>query len=252
MFSKFRQPTLSLLSLGRSVGVRNVLKISPKMTNNVMTSIRSMSTTPEQQPSSPSNNSQEQAKKESTEVVKLDFDDYDDYEPQTPKDKIAFYGSLFGRLALLCAIVAGVVYTASELLGQSPQGLFSAVFDHIRYNDVIVEMVGDNAKAFGRDVGRNTEGRRNHVDSYKYKAEDGSTRLRVRFNIKGDKAQIRVWAESSSKLPSDQYVYIIVQSLRTGQVYTVVDNRDMIAAGMMSGSDTIDSAIFKALLPGGK
>lgn len=56
-------------------------------------------------------------------------------------------------------------------------------------------MVGENAKAFGRDVGRNTEGRRNHVDSYKYKADDGSNRLRVRFNIKGDKAQIRVWAE---------------------------------------------------------
>lgn len=89
MFSKFRQPTLSLLSLGRSIGVRNVLKISPKMTTNSMTmnSIRSLSTTPEQ----PQPSSQEQPKKESTEVVKLDYDEYDDdYEPKTAKEKVLF------------------------------------------------------------------------------------------------------------------------------------------------------------------
>lgn len=56
-------------------------------------------------------------------------------------------------------------------------------------------MVGHSAKAFGRDVGRNTEGRRNHIDSYQYKSEDGSNRMRIRFNIKGSKGQIRVWAE---------------------------------------------------------
>jgi hypothetical protein len=50
-------------------------------------------------------------------------------------------------------------------------------------------------KAFGRDVGRHTEGRRNHVDSYKYVAEDGSNRLRIRFNIKGEKSQVLVWTE---------------------------------------------------------
>lgn len=53
-------------------------------------------------------------------------------------------------------------------------------------------MIGGEMKAFGRDVGRNTEGRRNHVDSYKYKAEDGSERLRIRFNIKGNRSQVLV------------------------------------------------------------
>lgn len=50
-------------------------------------------------------------------------------------------------------------------------------------------------KAFGRDTGRNTEGRRNHIDSYKYVADDGSKRTRVRFNIKGNKGQVHVWVE---------------------------------------------------------
>lgn len=103
----------------------------------------------------------------------------------------------------------------------------------------IIELVGDNPKAFGRDVGRNTEGRRNFVDSFTYKASDGSNRVRIRFNIKGDRGQVLVWAELSDNLRNDEYVYVIVQSYRTGEVYTIVDNRDAIAAGMMGGQDTL-------------
>lgn len=55
-------------------------------------------------------------------------------------------------------------------------------------------MAGHDIRAFGRDTGR-SEGRRHHVDSHEYKAEDGSKRLRVRFNIKGDKSQLVVYAE---------------------------------------------------------
>ena len=56
-------------------------------------------------------------------------------------------------------------------------------------------IAGNGMKAFGRDVGRNTEGRRNHIDSYQYTGEDGSRRTRIRFNVKGDKAKVLVWAE---------------------------------------------------------
>lgn len=63
------------------------------------------------------------------------------------------------------------------------------------FSHQILETVGDGAVAFGRDTGRNTEGRRNHIDSYKYKAEDGTNRLRIRMNIKGSRGQVRVWAE---------------------------------------------------------
>ncbi len=57
-------------------------------------------------------------------------------------------------------------------------------------------------KAFGQDRNRNVEGRRNHVESYRYKAEDGSERQRVRFHIKGSKGHVLVWAEVRSSLLS--------------------------------------------------
>jgi len=113
-------------------------------------------------------------------------------------------------------------------------------------------MVGEGAVAFGRDVGRNTEGRRNHVDSYAYKAEDGSNRQRIRFNIKGDKGQVLVWVEVSDKMKAGEYVYIIVQSRNTGRVHTVVDNRDMIQSGMLTNSSSGDQAISNFFFGSGK
>jgi hypothetical protein len=95
-------------------------------------------------------------------------------------------------------------------------------------------MIGADMKAFGRDVGRTTEGRRNHVDSYAYTAEDGSNRLRIRFNIQGSKTQVLVWAEVSDKMAANEYVYVIVQDRRSGEVKTFVDNRDQLEAGLLS------------------
>lgn len=100
-----------------------------------------------------------------------------------------------------------------------------------------MQLIGEDMKAFGRDVGRSTEGRRNHVDSFKYKADDGSNRLRIRFNIKGAKGQLLVWAEVSDKMADNEYVYIIAQNLRNGQVQTYVDNRDQLEAGLVSNPD---------------
>jgi hypothetical protein len=88
-------------------------------------------------------------------------------------------------------------------------------------------------RAFGRDTGRNTEGRRNHLDSYEYVADDGSQRTRVKFNVKGSKGQMLVWMEVSNKMADDQFVYLICQNAKTGRVLTVVDNREELAAGML-------------------
>lgn len=60
-----------------------------------------------------------------------------------------------------------------------------------------MQLLGEDIYGYGRESGRNTEGRRNHVDSYKYVAEDGSNRLRVRFNMKGSKTGVLVYAEVS-------------------------------------------------------
>ena len=108
------------------------------------------------------------------------------------------------------------------------------------------EIVGADMKAFGRDVGRSTEGRRNHVESYSYTADDGSNRLRIRFNIKGEKSQVLVWAEVSDRMNSSEYVYVIVQDLKTGRVKTIVDNRDQLEAGLLSKGD--DNSWISGLL----
>ena len=123
-----------------------------------------------------------------------------------------------------------MLYTCKELFPgrMNPNSLFSELFDKLQINDQIMAMVGENIKGFGRDTGRNTEGRRNHIDSYKFQGEDGSTRIRIRFNIKGKKGQVLVWAEVSDAMPSNEYVYIIVQNLRSGRVLTLEDNRDRL------------------------
>jgi hypothetical protein len=98
----------------------------------------------------------------------------------------------------------------------------------------LLELICADMNAIGRDVGRTTEGRRNHVDSYAYTAEDGSNRLRIRFNIQGSKTQVLVWAEVSDKMAANEYVYVIVQDRRSGEVKTFVDNRDQLEAGLLS------------------
>lgn len=66
-----------------------------------------------------------------------------------------------------------------------------------------------------------------------YKVEgDGSTRTRVRFNIKGSKGRVLVWAEVSDKMPSNEYVYLIAQDMRNGKVVTIEDNRDRLETQM--------------------
>jgi hypothetical protein len=99
-----------------------------------------------------------------------------------------------------------------------------------------MQICGSDMKAFGRDVGRNTEGRRNHVDSRKYKEADGSNRTRIRFNVKGSKGQAQVWAEVSDKMASNEFVYVICQDMRTGRVVTIQDNRARLEAEMAAGS----------------
>lgn len=112
--------------------------------------------------------------------------------------QVRFYSRVAFQLGLLGLGMVCVYFTAKELFpGRlGAQSLFSEAFDRIRNHEEVMVMAGHDMKAFGRDVGRN-EGRRNHVDSYSYKAEDGSNRTRIRFNVKGDKGKVIVWVEVS-------------------------------------------------------
>lgn len=173
------------------------------------------------------------------DIDRFNDDDYDDYEePKTAGQKVRLYWILFMRLSLLALGLVCVYYTAQELFPgrNSPNSLFSEVFDLLRVNDDVRGTTGEPMTAFGRDFGRNTEGRRNHIDSRKYKAEDGSNRTRVRFNVKGPRAQFQVWAEVSDKMLNTEFVYLIVQDVRTGRVMTIHDNRARLEAQMAENS----------------
>ena len=186
------------------------------------------------------------------DIDRFNDDEYDDYEePKTAGQKVRLYSIIFMRLLLLTIGAICVYYTAQELFPgrNSPNSLFSEVFDILRVHDEVRGTTGEPMTAFGRDFGRNTEGRRNHIDSRKYKAEDGSNRTRVRFNVKGPRGQFQVWAEVSDKMANTEFVYLIVQDVRTGRVVTVHDNRARLEAqfeeGLASGEG--DSVIAQLM-----
>jgi hypothetical protein len=120
---------------------------------------------------------EEEVKKE---VTRFDPDDYDDYDQQ-PKT-LGQQGMQVLQIAFIFAVFVLMIYGVYELFPgrQSPQNLFSEVGDMLRDRDDILAVTGESPTAYGRDVGRN-EGRRNHVDSRQYKAEDGSSRTRIRY-----------------------------------------------------------------------
>jgi hypothetical protein len=63
-------------------------------------------------------------------------------------------------------------------------------------------------KAYGKDGGGHREGRRNIIDSYTYRASDGSNRMRIRFNVKGLRGHVRVWAEVFSNNIYTVYLFL--------------------------------------------
>lgn len=98
------------------------------------------------------------------------------------------YGQTLFTLSLLIVGGASVIYLGFELFPgrMNPNNLFSEVFDVVKANDKVIlvttllsfalhrhsfiqvrRIVGDDAVAFGSDNGRQSEGRRNNVQSYK-------------------------------------------------------------------------------------
>mmetsp|Transcript_42106 Transcript_42106/g.83722 ORF Transcript_42106/g.83722 Transcript_42106/m.83722 type:complete len:260 (+) Transcript_42106:49-828(+) len=178
-----------------------------------------------------------------TAVAKYDYDEYDDYEEPTTAGGWVKHFTIIGmRLGMLALAGVCIYFTAKELFPgrMGPQTLFSEAFERVRVHEEVMAIAGNGMKAFGRDVGRNTEGRRNHIDSYQYTGEDGSRRTRIRFNVKGDKAKVLVWAETSDRMAENEYVYLICQSTKTGKVVTVEDNRDRLEMELEQHGGPVD------------
>jgi hypothetical protein len=202
----------------------------------------------------------------STSLQKFDADEYDDWEPKTAKEKVSYYSQIAFTLGLLGLGAACVYVFIKEVnpFGRSPQSIFDHAVDRLVIRDEVLEMTGPGPRAYGRDHGSQAEGRRNIVDSRVYKERDGSQRTRVRFNLKGPKGRVMVWAEVSDKMPHNEYVYLICQDMRTRRVLTVEDNRARLetemevasigsggSGGAMAGAEDAKAAMMK-LLGGGK
>lgn len=120
----------------------------------------------------------------------------------------------------------------------SPNSVFNRATDAAKRYRPLVESLGEPIKAYGADAGGKREGRRYHVESHSYQAEDGSNRTRVLFNLQGSHGKAAVWAEVSDKMGPDQFVYLVAQDMRTGRMFTIEDNRALAAAGMSVGSNS--------------
>lgn len=135
----------------------------------------------------------------------------------------------------------------------SPNRVFDRSFEIVRKDPEILRRYGDPVKAYGRDHGGHREGRRNFVEHTKYKnEEDGSQRTRVRYNLEGRFGYAFVFAEVSNRMPSGEFVYVLVQDKANGRVRTIVDNRAALTAQRLaSGSEEAQSAMAQ-LLSGGR
>ncbi|CAM9753467.1 unnamed protein product [Chrysoparadoxa australica] len=119
--------------------------------------------------------------------------------------------------------------------GDSATAITNRAYDALMADPDIVNHFGSGVKQYGRDSGGKREGRRNTVDCVEYTSPDNSDdkRTRVRFHIEGEGGMTKglVYAEVSSiKSPDYDWVYLMVQDLRTGHVITLHDNRALIAS----------------------
>jgi hypothetical protein len=59
----------------------------------------------------------------------------------------------------------------------------------------------------------------------KYKAVDGSNRTRIRYTVSGPRGKATVYAEVSDQMQSHEFVYLITKDMKSGRVFTVIENR---------------------------
>ena len=185
-------------------------------------------------------------KKTYTSLAQYDYDDYDDYEePTTAGGKVAMYTRMMLQLAMLAAFAGCTYITFQELFPgrMSPNRMYGDAFEILKSNAELQRMIGEDMSAFGRSAGRR------HFDSRAYVDDYGGNRCRIRFNVRGSRGQVMVWAEMADTFTdSDDFAYLIVQDRRTGQVLTVQDNRAKIDEMARAGQLVIhESLLTKAM-----
>jgi import inner membrane translocase subunit TIM21 len=133
----------------------------------------------------------------------------------------------------------------------SPNSVFHRSFEVVRNHPDVLRLLGEPVKAYGRDHGGHREGRRNFIEHTEYQDKtDGSKRTRVRYNLEGRFGTAFCFAEVSSTLPSDEFVYVLVQDKSTGRVLTIVDNRSAMTASRLAGQNQAAAGAMSQLLTG--
>jgi len=168
----------------------------------------------------------------------------------TPGEKVQVGGrlllwSVVGVFAAGCAYFIGKELIPTKM---SPNTVFDNAIDSVRQDPMMKRIYGDSLKFYGRDHGGHREGRRNFIEHTEYKDnDDGSNRIRVRFNMEAGSLSAFVFAEVSSDMPSGEFVYLMVQNKAGGRVHTIIDNRTALKAKSLGGSNDA----FGQLLGGG-
>lgn len=107
----------------------------------------------------------------------------------------------------------------------SPNNVFGKSLEAVQKDDKVRQTFGTPIKGFGKDFGGHRAGRRNFVENLSYVDDDGVEHTRILFNIEGSRGRGRVWADKSAAMSDGQFYYLVVQDIRSQDLWAIVDNR---------------------------
>lgn len=154
----------------------------------------------------------------------------------------------------------------------SPNGLFSETLDLLSENTDVTTRLGMPVHGYGYDHGGVREGRRNRIEHVDLKDKNGNPRLRyvhsllcvclivytfdrladlmrrscsIKFNIKGPSGHAYAFAEVNHDMKKGEYVYLIVQFTKTGELIKIIDNRQILQADSKEEQDALRQLLGK-------
>lgn len=127
----------------------------------------------------------------------------------------------------------------------SPNGLFSESLDILSENTEVTTRLGMPIHGYGHDHGGHREGRRNRIEHVNLKDKEGNPRLRIKYNVKGPSGHAYVFAEVNHDMKKGEYVYLIAQFTKTGEVVKIIDNRQVLAAESKEEQDALRQLLGK-------
>ncbi|KAG7389428.1 hypothetical protein PHYBOEH_007444 [Phytophthora boehmeriae] len=146
----------------------------------------------------------------------------------TPYEKVTATATGGFWLGLIGLGAVGVYFVARELLPK-----------------YVTSRLGLPIHGYGHDHGGHREGRRNRIEHVNLKDKNGNPRLRIKYNIKGPTGHAYVFAEVNQDMKKNEYVYLIVQVTKTGELLKIIDNRQILSAETQEEQDALRMLLGK-------